>query len=259
MKYYVVSDIHGFYTEFIDALTEKGFFEDKEPHKLIVCGDLFDRGREAVKLQDFIDDLLKKDEVILIRGNHEDLFEQLLDSADNLLTDSYLGEIFSLNRTLDTLYQLTDSDYNTVLIWTKRIVAKAKNTPYYKWMLSSMKDYYETEKYIFVHGWIPCVQNGDYFKYIENWREQSREVWENARWKNGMRAANKGVIEPNKTIVCGHEPCYKGHIDYEENKGIPVNGPYYLPYYGKGIIAIDAQTYNTHKVNCIVIEDEPLQ
>lgn len=259
MKYYVVSDIHSFYTEFIDALTEKGFFEDKEPHKLIVCGDLFDRGREAVKLQDFIDDLLKKDEVILIRGNHEDLFEDLIDNADNLLIDPNWTAIHSLNGTFDTLLQLTNSDYNTALIWTKRIVATAKNTPFYKRILSSMKDYYETENYIFVHGWIPCMQNGDDFTYIENWREQRGKVWENARWKNGMLVASKGIIEPNKTIICGHEPCSYGHIKFEENTGKTVNGPYYLPYYGEGIIAIDAQTYNTHKVNCIVIEDEPLQ
>ena len=68
MKYYVVADVHGFYTELITALTEKGFFEDKEPHKLIVCGDLFDRGNEAVKLQEFIVDLIDKDEVVLIRA-----------------------------------------------------------------------------------------------------------------------------------------------------------------------------------------------
>ena len=77
MRYYVVADVHGFYTELIAALTEKGFFEDKEPHKLIVCGDLFDRGPEPKELQKFIVDLLDKDEVILIRGNHEDLMEDI--------------------------------------------------------------------------------------------------------------------------------------------------------------------------------------
>ena len=61
MKYYVVADIHGFYTALIEVLTEKGFFEDKEPHKLIVCGDLFDRGLETAKLQEFIVDLMDKD------------------------------------------------------------------------------------------------------------------------------------------------------------------------------------------------------
>lgn len=54
MRYYVVADVHSFYNELIKALTEKGFFEDKEPHKLIVCGDLFDRGMQSAELQDFI-------------------------------------------------------------------------------------------------------------------------------------------------------------------------------------------------------------
>ena len=49
MRYYVVSDIHGFYTPLIQALTDAGFFDDAEPHKLIVLGDLMDRSREAVK------------------------------------------------------------------------------------------------------------------------------------------------------------------------------------------------------------------
>ena len=42
MKYYVVADIHSFYFELETALKEKGFFEDTEPHKLIICGDLFE-------------------------------------------------------------------------------------------------------------------------------------------------------------------------------------------------------------------------
>ena len=45
MRYYAVADVHGYYTQLIDALKDKGFFEDEEPRKLVVCGDLFDRGR----------------------------------------------------------------------------------------------------------------------------------------------------------------------------------------------------------------------
>lgn len=40
MKYYVVADVHGFYDQMVKALTEKGYFDDKSPHKLIICGDL---------------------------------------------------------------------------------------------------------------------------------------------------------------------------------------------------------------------------
>lgn len=47
MRYYVTADVHGYFSELKDALTQQGFFADQEPHKLIVCGDLYDRGTEA--------------------------------------------------------------------------------------------------------------------------------------------------------------------------------------------------------------------
>ena len=78
MRYYVASDIHGFFTPLAKALEEAGYYQDTDPHKLLILGDLFDRGSEAVKLQDFILELMEKDEVILIRGNHEDLFAELV-------------------------------------------------------------------------------------------------------------------------------------------------------------------------------------
>lgn len=54
MRYYVVSDIHGYYTQMKSALEKAGFFSDTTPHKLIMLGDLFDRGHEAKQLQQFI-------------------------------------------------------------------------------------------------------------------------------------------------------------------------------------------------------------
>ena len=87
MKYYVTADVHGYFTALKTALAEQGFFEDTEPHKLVICGDLYDRGTEALQLQEFILDLLSKDQVILIRGNHEDL---TLDLLHNWNRKSYL-------------------------------------------------------------------------------------------------------------------------------------------------------------------------
>ena len=42
----------------ISALREKGYFEDKYPHKLIVCGDLFDRGSYCAVLHNILYTLL---------------------------------------------------------------------------------------------------------------------------------------------------------------------------------------------------------
>ena len=78
MKYYITADIHGFYTEFHKALDAAGYFNDPNPHKLIILGDIFDRGQEAVEMQRFILSLLEQDAVILVRGNHEDLYEEMI-------------------------------------------------------------------------------------------------------------------------------------------------------------------------------------
>lgn len=78
MRYYVTSDTHGFYTALETALKTAGYFEDTQPHKLLIVGDLFDRGDEALRLQTFILDQMENDSVILIKGNHEDMFVQLV-------------------------------------------------------------------------------------------------------------------------------------------------------------------------------------
>ena len=86
------------------ALTEKGFFTDTEQHKLIVCGDLFDRGKQAAELQEFIIDLLAKDEVILIRGNHEDLMLSLIHICRKVST-------FKKDRNQSTCYNMKKENY----------------------------------------------------------------------------------------------------------------------------------------------------
>ena len=54
MKYFVVADIHGFYTKLINVLSEKGFNPDDSNHKLLICGDLLNRGPEAVQVQNYV-------------------------------------------------------------------------------------------------------------------------------------------------------------------------------------------------------------
>lgn len=50
----ITADVHGVYTEFHKALDEEGYFTDPELHKLVILGDLFDRGLEAMQMQRFI-------------------------------------------------------------------------------------------------------------------------------------------------------------------------------------------------------------
>ena len=263
MRFYVVSDVHSFYTEMIKALEEKGFFTDKEPHKLVVCGDLFDRGEESVKMQEFILDLIKKDEVILVKGNHEDLIEEFVDNLEKWMTPTILYTHHFSNGTVETVMQLTGMDLSMLYTMPKAGRLRMQNSPLFKKILPSMVNYYETKKYIFVHGWIPCKTYGPYsrpeqYLYQANWRELGEEDWRGARWYNGMLASSQFATEPNKTIVCGHWHCSYGHAVFEKRGAERGENADYSPYYADGIIAVDASTANSGKVNCVVLEDDEL-
>ena len=113
MKYFVVSDIHSFYSELKKALAIAGFNKRNKDHTLIVCGDIFDRGPETVKLYKFLTSIPKK-RCILIKGNHELLYEKLLEKK---LPESY---DFS-NHTVDTFCQIAgyDPEILTPEYWCK--------------------------------------------------------------------------------------------------------------------------------------------
>lgn len=239
-KYFVVSDVHGFYNEMCEALDSAGYDPTNSSHWLISCGDNFDRGPENFKVMWYF---LRQPRCILVRGNHEDL----LDCA---CTEGISMHDYS-NGTVDTIEELGASA--TRLDWTMedKMDLTFKRT---RGFFGRMIDFYETEKYIFVHGWIPNnMKSPDH-----QWRRATKNQWEKARWDNGMERAMKGHIEPGKIIVCGHYHTSWGHNKQDET---PEWGPRadFSPYYDKGIIAIDACTAYTGKVNVLVIEDEPLE
>ncbi|MDD7255180.1 metallophosphoesterase [Bullifex porci] len=253
----MTADVHGYFNELKEALTEQGFFKDQDPHKLIICGDLYDRGTEALQIQAFILELLAQDRVILIRGNHEDLTMNLL---KNWHRCSYLQTHHHTNGTIDTLCQLTGTSIKDIYTDAENVGRTILKNPYIQKIIPTMIDYYETTHYVFTHGWIPCTpvriaSNKMEYVPVTDWRNADKTMWDKARWINGMEAAHAGIIEPTKTIVCGHWHCSFGHSRYENDGGEFDNTPNFSPYYGKGIIALDACTPVSKKVNCIVIED----
>ena len=78
MKYFVFSDVHGYYSLLMDELKEKGFDENNDEHMLISLGDNFDRGLENYQMYEFLVKMKNLNKIILVKGNHEDLFLQLL-------------------------------------------------------------------------------------------------------------------------------------------------------------------------------------
>lgn len=249
MRYYIVSDVHGFYTEMESALKKAGFFSDTMPHKLIMLGDIFDRGREAKRMQQFVLEQMQLDSIILIRGNHEDLFVELV-TTDAGIAYSY----HKSNGTYDTALQLTNYDPVMAAIRHYDFADAAKETPFYKLIIPAMLDYFETEHYVFTHGWLPCIPNRDRsYNYISSWRQADNTQWKQARWYNGIDAAQ--TADEEKTVVCGHWHASYGHSKYEQRGTEFGNDADFSPYYGPRVITIDACTAHSRQVNCIVLDD----
>ena len=81
--------------------------------------------------------------------------------------------------------------------------------------------------------------------------KSSPETIKQIRYLLNYEVSNK----EGKTIVCGHWHCSYGHSEYE---GIGSEfGPDadFSPYYAPGIIALDACTAHSGRVNVVVLED----
>lgn len=263
MKYYVVADVHGHLSALRDALEQAGFFDDPLPRRLVICGDFLDRGRETVEMQAFLISLLRQELVILIRGNHEDLMERLVD--DLIMGDTWLLEqgesVHNHNGTWRSALQLADMTEGRALSRPMELVAKVKQSPYWKYILPMCVDYFETEHYVFTHGYIPCRSTTGSTKYAAykgfyfnpDWRDADYEDWANARWYNGMEfVCKRDLGVRDKTVVCGHVHASYGHAVLE---GRPDGGDDYTTFFGDGVIGLDACTVVSGFVNCLVIED----
>jgi serine/threonine protein phosphatase 1 len=181
MKYFVCSDIHGFYDEWITALKQKGFDINNPTHKVILCGDAFDRGSQAVKVYKFLKELKEQDKLIFIRGNHEDLLFDCVKELKEL--DGCAHSNHYSNGTVDTVIQLNKENLlNEVL----------------EFIDQNSINYFETQHYIFVHGWIPIIENC--YLYDENWRNASAERFAKSRWANPVVMYRYDIYEPDKKI-----------------------------------------------------------
>lgn len=250
-KFYVISDVHGFYDEMKAALDEARFDPNDENSWLILCGDACDRGSQPEEVMDYLMSLPRK---VLIKGNHEDLIRDCMQRG-------YAEAHDYSNGTVNTILKLGGAEYGRSFAGCC-IVAEEKLQPF----LDSMVNYFETEHYIFVHSWIPLTNNymvplyylsAGKLEFNPNWRDAYQYEWEDARWGNPFKLAKAGLL-PDKTLVFGHFHTSWPRCVYE---GKPQNGEGsdFSIYYGDGYIGIDACTAYSKKVNVLVIEDEFLK
>ena len=118
---YVCSDLHGYYDEYIEFLNYVNF---KNDDTLYIIGDVFDRESDGIAI---IKDIMERDNVILIKGNHEHtLIEEFLQLAQvgnnksdalDLIEEFLATESIGQESTLYSFLELNlDEKYDIIII-----------------------------------------------------------------------------------------------------------------------------------------------
>ena len=256
MKYFIVTDIHSFYDEMIAALEKAGYDKDNKEHIFVSLGDLFDRGNKSNECLEFVNSI-PEERKILIRGNHEDCMQEAINRRRFLSRDVYNGT----PKTVIQFYEKFHPDEDTDNLDDHIILQWMSTFEDYKKYISSLRDYFVVCNNILVHGWIPYwVRNINDLKLCDN------SDWYDARWSNGMREWHNGLRLKGYTIFCGHRPTSFGHSRYHhdgvefldevekddyDKSDLHEN---FSPFIDDGIIALDACTVYSGKVNCYVLD-----
>jgi len=257
-KYFVISDVHNHFTEMMKALNAEGFDINNQNHKLVLVGDAFDRGSEAFKVFTFLKELTTKNKLVWIAGNHE-----------HYLLKRFKENSFKThNETFSTLSQIAEGVSGKINLSDLEVFEYCRKSGFEEFIKSNVLGFFETENYIFVHGALPTIKG----EYDPNWRSVPLTKWCMPSGRNGMKSVMvDGIRVPGKTLVCGHSPAAYGNVRANTNpadwdnkefnklqriKSDSSNVNIYKPFYGNGVIGIDANCYKTGFVNCIVIEEE---
>lgn len=254
-KIFAISDIHGFYTEMIESLKESGYDEDNPEHLLIVCGDKFDRGKESVKVFQYLKRLMDKNKAIILRGNHLAFIENFLEGSNDPF--NYINN--GLNETIADFWHRTapfeswcalegncELSIENYSKWAE-IARKDINKEYPELLpwIKSLPYYYETDNYIFTHSMI----DGQCF----DWHNPNIS-WYECTWAK-PRDFNNSIVNTDKKVVVGHINCglLRSLYGYDENDNSIFERPD-----GK-VIGLDTCTVLTHKVNVLVLEDKIIE
>lgn len=217
---YVMSDIHGCYEKYIKMLDKIGFSKDDE---LYILGDVVDRGQNGMKV---LIDISKRNNIILLRGNHDEQARMLLSNVYMLEEENCpkeLIEMFGLwlsdggETTLSEFLKLEESDKVTVL--------ETLNSS-----LISKEISVNGNEFLLAH----TVPEVDFICDYEEW-DMQEYLWGEPDYEE--------VYFDDKYVVTGHTPT--GYIDVNYKGKI---------WKGNNHIAIDCGAVYGNELGCICLD-----
>ena len=267
-KYFIVSDVHSYYDIMIEALDNAGYDANNPNHYLVFNGDIFDRGNGTLELYN-LTRINRTDNIILIRGNHEQLMTECINR----------GEFFSHDWSNGTARSICELAMNRKFADNRELYEQVpdsftccqmvKEMGVVDWIESdNWVNYYEIGPYIIVHSFIPLNVHGmrpfdafyrssnyygfvyDLFEYMDDWRtEATPRDWEACTWGNPYSLYKKGWFnheeENGKYIITGHWTV----CDYWNEWGK------YDAFQDGHFIGLDATTAASGRINVAVITE----
>ncbi len=258
-KYFVVSDIHGFYDEAIRDLNNASYDENNPKHKLLVLGDIFDRGPKSKEVYLWLKRLTDEGKCIILKGNHDSFLINFLTNYDllenqfNFYNNGFRSTINSLldnDKGIDSYFKRKDelnekvsSKVKAFKAWNSLVMNDInKKYPELLSWISSFPYYYETKNYIFTHASIDCD--------VKDFKKPNIS-WDNLLWDDGG-FFGKEINNTKKTVVVGHFSTN----DIRRRYGVgDINDYSVLGRDDNKVIMIDGCTPVSGKVNVLIIED----
>lgn len=259
MSVYVMSDIHGCYNELMDMLNQ---IEFKSEDKLIIAGDYIDRGSQSYEMLTWIES--KPDNVVLLRGNHDEEFAYCVDLMGVMFEkkDLQVDSIKATEVIYELLLELAETNlsvgvfdyYGTIGKLIKEQGVTMEQLDIWNDIIREMPYVHSEEVngkvFTIVHaGYIEDLENAD----TEEFFETVEEFYLNARDDAYMCGGVYGGV-----VIAGHTPTiFENEFSYN-------NGNVYS-FYDENM---DCKFYNidcgcaykakckTAKLACMRLEDE---
>ena len=251
MRYFVFSDPHGDFEALLTAITEMGYDAFNSQHQLVGCGDYFGRAAQSnsdcFNIWQYLVSPHHVNKPICIRGNHESILIDAIERRQLTEVDIYNGEHNTFASFLECYPNQVKYDCYLQFDAAKAMI----NVGFYDW-LKSLPWYFETEHYIFTHGFVPLI-------YLTRGIELSDfndYDWERASWSktpDDIRYLDTQGFESPKTIVFGHWRAKELNERFA-GKWEEVDGEIYVDKERK-LIGLDTTTALSYKVGCIILED----
>ena len=260
-KMFIISDVHGYYDEMIKALEEAGYDENNSEHKLICLGDIFDRGAQSLAVYEYLKRLSDENKAIVLLGNHSLFLIQFLQGSYSPFNYLHNG----LNETIADFWHRTapfeswcmlegNCEMNQINYakWVD-ICRKDINEEYPELLpwLKSLPKYFETKNYIMVHGAIDTK--------VPDWHHPHCYRYNLTDWDaldfNDGSFFGESITNTDKTVIIGHF----GTRFLREMYNLPIEEGHeddILTRDDGRVIAIDATTVASKKINVLVLEDE---